>query len=50
MIPLLYNPKGKMGYIRGIYYTCLFQLNRLAADKIKQAQTFTEQYGHKVNL
>src|SRR6478609_5282090 len=49
-IPLFYDPKGKMGDIRGIYYTCLFQLNGLAADIIKQAKAFTEQDGHEVYL
>ena len=48
--PLLDDPKGKMGDIRGIYSTGLFEVNELAADMIKQAQTFTEQYRHEVNL
>ena len=50
MIPLLDDPKGKMGDIRGIYSTCLFEVNELAADMIKQAKTFTEQDRHEVNL
>ena len=50
MIPLLDNPKGKMGDIRGIYSTGLFEVNELAANMIKQAQTFTEQYRHEVYL
>ena len=46
MIPLLDNPKGKMGDIRGIYSTGLFEVNELTANMIKQAKTFIEQYRH----
>jgi hypothetical protein len=34
---------------RGFDHTRLFQHNLLGAEMIEQSDTFTEQYGHKVN-
>ena len=39
-----------MGDPRGFDHPRAFQFNMLSADMLEQADTFTEQYGHEVNL
>ena len=39
-----------MGDTRGLDHPRSFQFNGKSADMLEQADTFTEQYGHEVNL
>src|SRR5688572_17266938 len=47
---LLYDAECQMRYARGLNHLGSFQLDLLAAEMLEQSDTFTEEYGHELDL
>jgi hypothetical protein len=48
--PLLYHAEREMCDTRGLDHPRSFQFNVLSAEMVEQPPSFTEEYGHEVNV